>query len=324
MSFSPADFNGDLKEDLFAGSVGGTSMNAAFSPPDPSSLFNPTIFSSVVSRQFFTGRHRSMHAFIDGADFTNEMKNKIRHSDVLPPDASIPNNVRKFGLKNTHVPFDIAGIDPYEFTRGTTTPDVQNDGKEDLCRIGCIFRRGGNIFPIIGTGPGRLLINKTEPGADELAFADLTAEYRLFNINELKYDRLKEEGYIYRKAPRQNWRKKSMLYSHDVSVWGFQGPELAEQITNQDMIQAAEKGRGVIAADLNGDGFLDIVVRNTGGYDSRSSNAKNLKARVDGQVVVIPSHDPNYPAPTDYEPGSTRMFINHPHCTGTRYRAGYI
>ncbi len=309
MSLTPADFNGDLKEDLFAGNNGGASMNLAHPLPDPHMLFDPVMTSGTTAQQFFGDKHRSMHAFVDGADFTNEMNNKVRHSKVLPPDASIPNNIRNFGINQATINYDPGSIDPYEFTWGSTSIDVQNDGKNDLYWIGCLYGRGGGIFPIMGTGPGRLLVNKTEKGED-LKFVDLTAEYHLFNIQELKYDKLKEKNYVYRKAPRQNWGKKSMVYSYDVSVWGFQGPDLAEKITNHDLIQTAENGRAAIAADLNNDGFQDVIVRNMGGYDSRSSNSKNLKANINGKLKVISAHDPNFPSPTNYEPGSTRFFMN--------------
>ena len=140
---------------------------------------------------------------------------------------------------------------------------------------------------------------------------DLTAEHHLFNIEELQYDKLASEGYIYRNSPRQNWGKRSVVHSYDVSVWGFQGPGIIEKITNHDLIQTSENGRAAIAADLNGDGFADIVVRNKGGYDSRKSNTKNLKAIINSRPQVIPAHDPNFPSPTNFEAGTTRLFINN-------------
>ncbi len=311
MSLSPGDFNGDGAEDLFAGNIGGASMNLAMPLPDPFSLFDPVIASGTMSQEFFGTGHRSTHALLDGATgFTTEMDNRVRHSTVLPPDASLENNLRQFGSDGSEwTRFDPRSLDPYEFTWGSATLDVQNDGRMDLYWSGCLQGRGGGIFPIMGTGPGRLLVNATaRPGA--LRFVDLTAEHHVFNIEELNYDSLESAGYIFRKSPLQNWGKRSMVYSHDVSVWGFQGPGIVERITNHDLIQTAENGRATVAADLNSDGFADLLLRNMGGYDSRRSNAQNLKARVDGRVAVIPAHDPNFPTPTNYEPGRTRVFLN--------------
>lgn len=311
MSLSAGDFNGDLKEDMFAGNMGGASMNLAMPIPDLFELFNPVITSGTLSQQFFSDKHRSMHAFISGSDNHPEMKTQVLHSSVLPPDAASPNNIRSFGMKSVvKTKYDPNSVDPYEFTWGSTTFDVQNDGKQDVYWVGSLYGRGGGIFPILGTGPGRLLVNATEKEDKTLKFADLTAEHHLFNIHELQYDKLESEGYIYRKSPRQNWNKRSTVNSFDVSVWGFQGLRIQEKVTNHDLLQTSENGRAAVAADLNSDGYPDIIIRNLGGYDSRSSDNKNLKADINGQVQVIPAHDANYPTPTNFEPGSTRTFIN--------------
>ena len=310
MTFSAADFDGDLAEDLFIGNMGGATMNLAMPLPDLFALFDPVLGSSTMAAQFMTGSHHSMHSLIDGASAGRaELANKVRHSQVLPPDAALPNNTRDLLTDvGREIAFDPDSLDPYEFAWGSTVIDVQNDGRPDLYWLGCLNGRGGGIFPIIGTGPGRLLVNASRQRAAR--FVDLTAEHRLFNIEELRYDKLADEGYVYRQAPRQNWGKRSMVYSYDVSVWGLQGLGIVERITNQDLIQTAENGRSVIAADFNGDGFSDLLMRNIGGYDSRGSDSKNLKARIDGRVQVVPAHDANFPSPTNYEPGRTRLFIN--------------
>ncbi|MEM9820301.1 MAG: CRTAC1 family protein [Bacteroidota bacterium] len=316
MSFSPADFNGDLKEDLFAGNLGGSSMNFAFSYPDANMILNPVMTVGTMAQQYFADRHRAMHAIVDGRDFTNELTTQVKHSKILPPDASLPNNVRPFVPGGKQVPYEVNSLDPYEFSWGSTTIDVQNDGKEDLYWIGCLYGSGGGIFPIMGTGPGRLLVNATEKG-EAVNFVDLTAEYNVFNILELNYDKLETEGYIYRKSPTKNWGKRSMVYSYDRDVWGLQGPDVLQKVSNASMIQLAEEGRSAVAADINNDGFQDIIIRNIGGYDSRKSTAVNLKAKIDGKIRVLPSHDANFPTPTNFEPGDSRVFINTH--TGSNY-----
>ncbi len=311
MSFAPGDFNNDLKEDLFVGNLGGAVMNHAFATPDPYDLFEPVILNATIFAQFYQNKHDTRHGLIDGADFRRELDNRARHSTVLPPDVTFPNNYRRHAPEGVELPeFDPDTVNAYEFAWGAAALDAQNDGKLDFYYVGCLYGRGGGLFPIAGTGPGRLLVNASLAGQHEPRFVDLTAEHHLFNIRHLQYDRLEEHGYVYRKAPAQNWRKRDMVYSYDRSNWSLHGPGVREKITNQDLIQTAENGRAAIAADLNGDGFDDLVVRNQGGYDSRSPDSRNLKAMIDGRPRVLPPSDNNYPAPTNFEPGATRLFIN--------------
>lgn len=312
MTFAPGDFNGDLKEDLFVGNLGGGVMNHAFAAPDPYDLFDPVILNATIFGQFYNDKHDTRHGLIDGADYTRELSNRAYHSKVLPPDVTFSNNQRRHapdGLKLP--PFDPDTINAYEFAWGSMSLDIQNDGLLDLYYVGCLYGRGGGLFPVSGTGPGRLLVNATGKPGGSARFVDLTAEHHLFNIHEMRYDKLETDGYIYRPAPSQNWRKRDMCFSYDRGNWVLQGPGIQERITNQDMIQAAEAGRAAVAADLNGDGFADLLVRNKGGYDSRSSSAKNLRVQIDNRSEVLPPHNNNYPAPTQFEPGSTRLFINN-------------
>ena len=316
MSLAPADYNGDLREDLFAGNLGGAVMNHAFATPDPFDLFEPVILNATIFAQFYGDGHSARHGLLDGRDVSRELVNIVDHSRVLPPDVSLPGNYRRHAPPGHKLsPFDPATLDPYEFSWGSMSLDVQNDGRWDLYFVGCLYGRGGGLFPISGTNPGRLLVNVgTDP--ELTRFADETAEHHLFNIEEVQYDRLVDEGYVYRKSPKQNWGKRDVVYSYDRSSWSLHGPGVQEKITNHDLIQTAENGRSVVAADLNGDGFSDLIVRNIGGYDSRSSSAVNLKTREAGKGGgrVLPPHNYNYPQPTNYEPGRTRLFLN-------RYRA---
>lgn len=311
MSFAPADFDGDLREDLFAGNSGGGVLNASMSTFPMKLVFEPPIMVEVAIRQYFADKVDGTHTIIDGKDWTREFTTQIDHSPILPPDTTIPTNIvhplyktlKERGL------FDETSLDPYEFAWGSPAFDVQNDGKPDVYVIGGLSARGG-FMSVMGVNPGRLLVNDTEKPGDALRFIDQTAEHHVFNIQEMRYDTLADHGYVWRQAPTQAWPKRDVVYNYDRSVWSTNGPMIQERVVNQDMLQTAENGRAALGADLNGDGFGDILVRNKGGYDSRSSKAQNLKAMVDGKGQVVPSHHPSFPAPTNYEPGSTRVFLN--------------
>ncbi len=311
MSLSAADFNGDLKEDLFVGNSGANWIASSFTNVDPFLLFDPRLGEAITFSMFINGYHDVRHRFIDGADNESKFKNVVQHSRVLPPDTALPNNIHRLKSPTGYeMDFDRHSIDSFGFIFGTTSFDLQNDGAMDLYFAGNFTGRGGGVFGLEATGPGRLLVNYTD-SPQTLKLADLTAEHHVFNIQELKYDRLEEEGYIYRKSPLQNWRKRDMVYSYDRSTWISQGIISQEKITNQDLIQTAENGHCTLAADLTEDGFEDLIIRNGGGYDSRSSKTKNLKGRTTtGKIAVISSHDNNYPVLTNFEPGSSRVFIN--------------
>ncbi len=309
MALAPADYDGDLQEDLFAGNLGGAIFSHAFGGSDPLDLFDPVMESAVLSSVFINGKHDTRHVIVDGADVGRRLRVRVRHSSVLPPDASLLNNFREFRTVPNGLPFDRDSLDPYEFTWGATSFDVQNDGRPDLYYHGSLYGRGGGLSAILGTGPGRLFVNAGAEG-EVLRLVDLTAEHHVFNISELRYDRLDSEGYVYRRSPTKNWHKRDTVYSYDRSVWTQQGASRQQHIANNDLIQTAESGRGAIAADLNGDGFRDLLLRNNGGYDSRSSNAKNLKIMKDGRPQVLPAHSYHYPVPTSFEPGSSRLFVN--------------
>ena len=311
MSFAPGDFNGDLEEDLFVGNMGGGTYANSFIVADPFAMFDPVIVDGAGFALYANGYYDTRHFFIDGRDPTRTLANRVHHSPVLPPDATLPSNIRSAGpLTGFDPEFDRHSIDPYEFAWGSTAFDLYNDGSLSLYFAGNMAGRGGGLASVLGTGPGRLLVNLTRD-RDQLVLADLTAEHHLFNILDLDYTPLESEGYFRRRAPALNWGKRDVVYSYDRSVWISQGPLIQERIANHDMIQTAENGRVSLATDLNHDGYADLILRNMGGYDSRSPEGKNLRGRTpDQRLAVLPPHDQNYPVPTNYEAGGTRLFIN--------------
>jgi hypothetical protein len=239
MTFAPADLDGDLSEDLVVGNMGGSMLNHSFVVPDPWAIVGePVLTDSLAFGTMVLDEHDPTHAIVSGANPMEELTHSIRHSTVLPPDTSLPNNVRSNGVSGFELPpFDTNTIDAYEFAWGMTAFDAQNDGRQDLYYLGCLYSRGGGLFPVMGSGPGRLLLNATEAPGAELRMEDQTAEHHLFNIEEIQYDRLADEGYVYRASPRQNWRKRDVVYSYDRSAWVAQGPGVQERMVNHDMTQ---------------------------------------------------------------------------------------
>lgn len=310
MSFAPGDYNNDLREDLWGGNSGGAVLNASATSFPLHALFDPPVMVSVAMAQFMLGKHDGGHCLLDGADIDRELRDRVDHSTVLPPDVTIPSNIqhKAFEMLAATGRFDPDTMDAYEFAWGSTPIDIQNDGLLDLYWVGGMATRGGSLRSI-GVNPGRLLVNAGAT-ADGVHLVDETAEHHLFNIELLQYDQLESGGYVYRRAPAQGWNKRDMVYSYDRSVWSSNGPVIQERVTNQDMLRCAESGRAAMAADLNGDGYEDLIVRNKGGYDSLSPEAGNLKANIDGKARVIPTHHYSYPTATNYESGSTPVWMN--------------
>ncbi len=309
MSLAPADYDGDGREDLFAGNMGGALFTNASTGEDHWALFQPSIQGAAFSSMFLAGKHDTRHVILDGRDPRRRLPVALRHSAVLPPDASLPRNFRGFKHAPGGVPFDLGGLDPYEFTWGATSADVQNDGRLDLYFQGTFYGRGGGVVAVPGTNPGRLLINVSR-GDGRARLVDLGAEHHVLDVLELRYDKLASEGYVWRRAPVKNWHKRDVVTSFDRSVWTTQGPRVQRGIVNSDLIQAAESGKAALFADLNGDGFADLLQRNSGGYDSRGSRAQNLKVQVGRGLRALPPHSPHFPVPTEYEPGLSRVLLN--------------
>ncbi len=314
MSLAAADYDGDGREDLFAGNMGGALFTNASTGEDHWALFQPSIQGSTFSSMFLAGKHDTRHVLLDGRDPRARLRVAVRHSAVLPPDAALAHNFRGFKHAPAGVPFDVAGLDPYEFTWGANSADVQNDGRSDLYFHGGFYGRGGGVVAVPGTNPGRLLINVSR-GDGQVRLIDQGAEHHVLDVLELRYERLQDEGYVWRRSPSKNWSKRDVVTSFDRSLWTTQGPRVQRGITNSDLIQTAESGKGALFADLNGDGFPELLVRSNGGYDSRASSAQNLKLSVGRGLRALPPHSPHFPVPTGYEPGLSRVFLN-------RYAAG--
>jgi hypothetical protein len=300
MSLVADDFDQDGKEDLFSGNSGLGNTTRFFDVITREHLYEPTLMESMAIAAILLGNINKSHALLNGRDFTKELRHTIKPSPILPP-----NELPIKGINDYK-----SSIYAYEFVWGASSLDIQNDGLMDLYFLGNLYTRSGSVYSNMSSNPGRLLVNRgVENGRS--SFEELSTEHQLLNISEVKYDKLWTEGFIYRKAPAQNWSKREIINSYDYTSASFSLLKGGiNSIKVNDMLRVSENGRTCVAADLNNDGYEDLVLRNLGGYDSLKSNSKSLKAIVNGKVRALPQTGYSFPPPTNFEPGETKVFIN--------------
>ena len=122
----------------------------------------------------------------------------------------------------------------YDFGFGATFLDYDNDGYQDLYWLGSTVNRGegpgGQVFP----SAGRMLRNNGGGG-----FEDITVRARLLDIARVNYDGLEHD-----QAAREN---PVLLRVRRID------PSLHEN------------GKAVAHADLNADGYTDLIATNSSG-----------------------------------------------------------
>ncbi len=140
-----------------------------------------------------------------------------------------------------------SGLQAYEFGFGTVFFDIENDGDEDLYWTGSLAARGEGPNGLLAPAFGRLMQNSGE------GFKDVTFEARV--INSLAVD-----------------------YSSDLPP----GSD-AEAERRRIGAQFHENGKGVAVADLDGDGFLDMIATNSNG---ESFDESGQRIAVSGPLFV--------------------------------------
>ena len=199
---------------------------------------------------------------------------------------------RKFGTT-------LAGL---EFAFNVAMFDVDNDGLLDLYMAGGLGR-GGDDFGDMAGSPGRFLQNVSAPG--HFHFKDRTLEYQLLDIDRMDYSHNPPR----RPSPGSGWNKRDFVYVGDVGAYEGFGIESSNSKA-VDLYRLHEQAACVASADLNGDGFGDVLVTHIGGYTSNSPETRNLKVNILGKPLAVPPVNKLAKAPTGFEAGATTLYIN--------------
>ena len=306
MGVASGDLDGDLeKEDMWStfGTQSVTSRNTAIFSDD---LDEMTI-TALSTTNYLDDKAKSHHPLLqyrNGEFVEITQETKVIHSPYIAPDIVLPANVsedaravaEKYNYKES-----LASL---EFAWSHLFFDVDNDGDLDIYNVGSLSRGNDDFLGEMTSSPGRLLINQSSPG--EFVFADKTLEYQVLDIVGMEYDANPPR----RKAPGTNWHKGDYVYLQDVDSYTDMGLEASRNSRVKDIFRMHEAGQGNVAADLNNDGLMDMVVCHGGGNNSNLPSARNLKVDVMGKKMAMPPPNKVIKAPTNFEPGPTFVYIN--------------
>lgn len=227
---------------------------------------------------------------------------RVDYSSIIPPDQIFTENTAPeyaFNIEQRKFPESLAGL---EFAFNAPMFDVENDGDLDLYFAGSLGRGGDNFGDMTGS-PGRFLENVSEVG--KFHFVDKTLEYQLLDIDLMDY----QHNPPRRPSPGSGWDKRDYVYVNDVGA--YQGFGIASSKSkSRDIYRLHEQAACVLSADLNRDGFQDLMVTHVGGYFSNSPDTRNLKINIAGKPLAVPPVNKLSKAPTGYEPGKTYLYIN--------------
>lgn len=305
MGMSAGDLDGDGTEELFATNCGSQMMsvqNTRLLLQDDSE----NNLTAIASKNYAAGRNTLNNELLkyDGKKFQRLADQvHIEFSSYTRPDQSMIENFasqyakvfseKKFGSSLTGI----------EFAFNAPMFDVDNDGDLDLYLAGALGRGNDGLLGDLSGNPGRLLINESSPG--KYSFTDRTLEYQVLDIDEIDYNHNPPR----RRSPGSGWTKRDYIYLTDMGGYMGMGVEASASNTH-DLFRMHEQAQCVLNADLNGDGYEDILVTHMGGYNSNSPEARNLKVQFLGRILAVPAFSKLHKAPTSYEGGKTYLYIN--------------
>ncbi len=301
-----ADYDGDLKEEFIVTSCGTqavTIRNSAIFVQDGSEVNIWALFN----RNYFDKKSTLNHVLLsynetEGLhDISSNMK--IVHSPHIAPDVVDKNNrVRGFDsfFEEKNIETSLTGL---EFTWSAPSFDVDNDGDLDIYLAGALSRGNDNFLGDWSGNPGRMLIN--ESSINNFKFVDRTLEYRLLDVTDFDYGHTPPR----RPSPGTGWHKRDYIYLDDTDSFAGSGLE-ASKSKVRDIFRMHEAASNAQEADLNSDGYMDLIVTHLAGYNSLSPKASNLKTEFAGRVLAIPAPNKVINPPTDFQEGHTSVYIN--------------
>jgi len=308
MGLAIGDLNNDRKPEIMVGNCGA----AAFSIRN-TALFiedlNVVNSQSIAQINALDGNANLNHIvlnFEDGTEnFTDLCRDvKVKFNEYTAPDTYHKYNIHPIAHK-MYDDLDFANtLSGAEFSWNPSFFDIDNDKDLDIYMVGSLNRGNDNFIGDWSAGVGRMLIN--ESSKSNFQFEDRTLEYRLFDIDELDYDSNPPK----KAAPGTGWHKEDYIYFSDRDSYTGQGLDVSKNSQIKDIFRMHEAANGNIAADLNGDGKIDIIVPHTGGYNSLSPEARNLKINFMGKSLAVPPPNKVMKAPTTFEHGKTFVYIN--------------
>ncbi len=308
MGMSFGDLDGDKKEEILltnCGSQAASIRNTALLLED----HKETSLTALSSINYLEGRntlHHELIQFRENEGFRRfAAQVKIHHSPYIAPDQTNPNNFATAGLELFEKYNYADSLTGFEFAWHVPMLDVDNDGDLDVYFAGALTRGNDEAVGDWSGNPGRLLVNESTPG--NFFFRDRTLEYRVLDVTDMDYDHNPPR----RPAPGTGWHKRDYIYVTDMDSYSGMGLD-ASKSKIHDIFRMHEAAFGIMTADLNDDGSMDMVVVHVPGfgYNSVSPQAKNLKLELAGQVLAVPAPNKIGKAPTNFEPATTFVYIN--------------
>lgn len=305
MGMSSGDLDGDGTEEFLVTNCGSQMMsvqNTRLLLQDDTE----NNITALASKNYAVGRNTLNNELLkyDGEKFQRlATQVTVKFLPYMRPDQSVIENFSKqyrsiFTEKNFG-----SSLTSIEFAFNAPMFDIDNDGDLDLYFAGALGRGNDGLLGDLSGGPGRLLINESKPG--NYSFIDKTVEYQLLDISGIDYSHNPPR----RKSPGSGWNKRDYIYLTDRGGYMGMGVDAAASNTNE-MFRIHEQAQCVLNADLNGDGYQDILVTHMGSYYSNSPNARNLKVKFLDRVMAVPAFSKLHKAPTGYEEGETYIYVN--------------